>query len=84
MTEQFWNIIKAAPVVLGVSLLAAQSATAAPESDAENAIKASLQQANSETLLAQAAPTYAAPSEALGVLRNRPTIKVPEIGRAHV
>lgn len=77
MSKQFWHIVKATPVVLGASLLAAQSATAAPESDVESAIKASLQQSNPETLLAQAAPAYAAPAEALGVLRNRPTIKVP-------
>jgi hypothetical protein len=77
MSGQFWNAIKAAPVVLGASLLAAQSATAAPGSDVESALKTNLEQPNPETLLAQAAPEYAQPGEALGVLRNRPTIKVP-------
>ena len=76
MYEQLWNIVKATPVVAGASLLTAQVASAIPDAKIETINEASYNNTQ-ETLLTQATPEYAHPDEALGILKNRPTIQVP-------
>jgi hypothetical protein len=56
MTKLFWNLVKVAPVVLGVSAITAQGAVANSTTDLDASVDF-----DSELLLAQAAPTTTAP-----------------------
>lgn len=76
MSRQLWTLIKTAPAVLGASLLAAQGVTAAPF-NLEGETSPEINSASTEGLIAQAEPQLASPEEALGVLRNRPKLKLP-------
>lgn len=73
MSKPVCFIITATSAILGASILTAGRGIAAPETK-------SVERGNwkqDETLVAQAIPEYASPQEALGVIRNRPKIRIP-------
>ena len=78
MSNFLWFLIKSLPVVIGCYLLASPQTVATPLSKSKVlSIQESSEIPKPNILLTQAAPEYAHPDEALGVLKNRPTIKIP-------
>lgn len=79
MFSQVSHLIKVTPAVLSVSLslLAMSSVNATPDTDIESAIKESLQPSDIKALPTPTVSEYAHPDAALGVLRNRPKLKIP-------